>query len=126
MTSMFGDTKIDNDVPSIIITTQDQWDNFHSLLQPQERFSDDETAKGGFKNLMFMSTPMLVDSHCPTGDMYFLNEKYMMIKYHPSKNFAFDPFRRNHNQAGSFAKIFWSGAFCISNSRMQGVITNLT
>ena len=126
MTSMYGDCRIDNDMPTILVSTQDIWDSFHGLLQPQERFSDSDTASAGFKSLLFMGTPYIVDSHSPTDSLWFLNEKYMMLKYHPDKNFSFEPFRRPVNQAGSFAKIFWSGQFCLNNARMQGVMNALT
>lgn len=126
LTSLYGDCKIDNDAPTMLISPQDQWDNYHGLLQPQERFQDASSADGGFRSIMFMSTPFLVDSHCPDGYLYMLNEKYLMLKYHPDKNFAFEPFRRPTNQAGSFAKIYWSGQFCTNNARMQGVMNSLS
>lgn len=126
MTSLYGDCRIDNDAPTMLISTQDQWDFYHGLLQPQERFQDSDSANGGFRSIMFMSTPYLVDSHSPSGDLWMLNEKYLMLKYHPDKNFSFEPFRRPINQAGSFAKIYWSGQFCLSNARLQGVMTALT
>ena len=123
MTSMYGDCRIDSDAPTVLVSQQDIWDTYHGLLQPQERFQDSSSADGGFKSLLFQGTPYLVDSHSPSGDLWFLNEKYLMLKYHPDKNFSFQPFARPVNQAASFGKIFWSGQFCVSNARLQGVMT---
>jgi len=126
MQSLFGDCTVDSDMPSLLLSNQDTHDTYHGLLQPQERYQDADTASGGFKSILFKGVPMVVDSHSPSGDLWMLNEKYIMLKYHPDKNFSFEPFRRPTNQAGSFAKIYWSGAICSSNSRMQGVMTSLT
>ena len=42
-----------NDAPDLIVTTETQFNKFWGLLQPQQRFQDTETAKAGFKNLLF-------------------------------------------------------------------------
>lgn len=126
MQSLYGDCTIDNDKPSVVISTQDQFDNYYSLLQPQQRFQDDDTAKGGFMNLMFNGIPFIVDSHCPSGYLFMLNENYLSIKYHPKENFRFEPFIKPVNQNISLAKIYWAGAFTCSNPRMQGVMSALT
>ena len=39
--------KIENDAPSVCFTTRTLFTAYYSLLQPQQRFQDSETAKGG-------------------------------------------------------------------------------
>jgi len=123
MQALYGDCTIDNDKPTVAITTQDIYDDYYGQLQPQQRFQDDSTAKGGFMNLMFNGIPIIVDSHCPSGDLYFLNENYLSLKYHPKENFRFEPFQKPINQNVAVAHIYWTGAFTCSNPRMQGVLT---
>lgn len=122
----FGDVTVGNDKPSVIVTTQDIYDSYLNLLQPQQRFVDEETANGGFTNLMFNSVPLVVDSHCTASALFFINEKYLTLMYHPKDNFRFDPFVKPTNQAAATAKIYWAGQLVGSNCRMQGKMTALT
>jgi len=41
------------DAPNLITTDETEFNAFWGLLQPQQRFSDGDTAKAGFRNLMF-------------------------------------------------------------------------
>src|SRR3990167_2511021 len=45
--SLFGDCTVDNDKPSVIFTTQDNYDDLYALIQPQQRFGDADTIKAG-------------------------------------------------------------------------------
>ena len=120
MNAVFSAVKIGSDKPTVITCNSDNWDRYYGLLQPQQRFQDSETAKGGFASLMFNGVPVIDDSHCATGDMYFLNEKYLHLFYHKQENFRFEPFQKPVNQNVKVAKIYWMGAFGSSNVRMLG------
>lgn len=126
MQAMFGDCSIGSDKPTVITSTQDLYDAYYALLQPQQRFMDSETAKGGFTNLMFNSVPIVVDSHCPANHMFFLNEDYIELVVHKDENFRFEPFQKVINQAVQAAKIYWYGNLVVSNCRMQGKMNALT
>jgi hypothetical protein len=117
---------IGSDGPSVIMTTRALYNSYYALLQPQQRFMDSETAKGGFSSLQFNGKPVIVDSHCPSGDMYFLNEDYLHLYYHPDEDFRFEPFQKPVNQNVKVAKIYWAGALGSSNNRMHGAMTALT
>lgn len=117
---------IGNDGPTVIMTTRSLYNSYYGLLQPQQRFMDSETAKGGFTSLMFNGKPVIVDSHAPSGHMDFLNEDYLHLFYHPDEDFRFEPFAKPINQNVKVAKIFWAGAFGSSNCRMQAAMTALT
>jgi hypothetical protein len=117
---------IGNDGPSVIMTTRTLYNAYYGLLQPQQRFMDSDTAKGGFTSLMFNGKPVIVDSHCPSGHMLFLNEDYLHLFYHPDEDFRFEPFQKPINQNVKVAKIYWAGALGSSNLRMQAGMTALT
>jgi hypothetical protein len=117
---------IGNDGPSVVMTTRSLYNSYYGLLQPQQRFMDSETAKGGFSSLMFNGKPVIVDSHCPALHMFFLNEDYLNLYYHPDEDFRFEPFQKPINQNVKVAKIYWAGAFGTSNARMQGLLNALT
>lgn len=117
---------IGNDGPSVIMTTRTLYNSLYALYQPQQRFMDSETAKGGFSSLMFNAKPVIVDSHCPALFMNFLNEDYLHLYYHPDEDFRFEPFQKPVNQNVKVAKIYWAGAFGSSNNRMHGAMSALT
>lgn len=117
---------IGSDQPTVVMTTRSLYNSYYALLQPQQRFTDADTAKGGFDALMFNGIPVISDSHCPSGYMYFLNEDYLNLYYHPQEDFRFEAFQQPVNQNVKVAKIFWMGAFGSSNNRMHGVMSALT
>lgn len=117
---------IGNDGPTVIMTTRSLYNSYYALLQPQQRFTDSETGKGGFSSLMFNGKPVIVDSHCPSSHMLFLNEDYVHLFYHPDEDFRFEPFQKPINQNVKVAKIYWAGALGYSNLRMQAAMTALT
>lgn len=117
---------IGNDGPTVGLTTRTIYNTYYGLLQPQQRFMDSETAKGGFSSLMFNGKPIVVDSHAPSGHLAFLNEEYLDLYYHPDEDFRFEPFQKPINQNVKVAKIYWAGAFGTSNARMQGLLSAIT
>jgi hypothetical protein len=125
METLFGLCSIDNDAPSVIVTTQTQFDNFHGLLQPQERYVDEDTASAGFRNLAFRGVPVIVDNRCTSGYMFMLNEKYIKLLAHKDENFRFEPFQKRIDQNVACAKLYWAGELTCSNPRMQGMFSAL-
>ena len=126
MNAAYGDVTIGNDKPTVIITTQDLYDSYMALLQPQQRFVDEKTADAGFTSLLYRSIPIIVDSHCPASNMFMLNENYLTLYYHPKDNFRFENFIKPTDQAVATAKIFWAGQMACSNCRMQAKLNALT
>lgn len=126
MQSRFNAASLNNETPSVAATTKALYNAYYALLQPQQRFTDSETAKGGFSSLMFNGIPVVSDSYCPTGDMYFLNEKYLHMFVHKDEDMRFEPFQKPINQNVKVAKIYWAGAFASSNNRLHAGMTALT
>lgn len=124
--TIFEACSIDNDKPSIAVTTRALHNAFWNLLQPQQRFSDSKMASAGFENLLFMGVPVVVDSHCPASHFMFLNEKYFGLKVHRDCDMKFVPFVKPINQDVESAKVLWAGAMVYSNLRMLGCLSALT
>lgn len=124
--ALIGDCTIDSDRPTVIVTTQDLFDDLYNAFQPQQRFADEDTLKAGFTNIIVNGIPVIVDSHCDSGYLYLLNEGYISIKAHKNENFRFDGFVKPVNQNIKTAKIYWAGAMTSSNNRMHGMFTSLT
>jgi hypothetical protein len=126
MQALYGDCTVGNDKPTVLVSYQNTWDDYHGLLQPQMRFQDTETANAGFINLMYNSAPFVVDSHCASGALYMLNEDYLSLKVLSGDDFRFEKFARPVNQAVAVGHIYWSGALTCSNCRMQGAFTAIS
>ncbi len=126
MNTVYENASIDDEKPSIGIATRTIYSRYYNLLQPQQRFTDSETAKGGFQNLMFNGIALLSDSHCPSQHLFFLNEKHLWLCYHPEMNFAAEPWLSPTNQMVRSSRIVWMGAFGSSNNRLHAKMSGLT
>ncbi len=124
--TQFNAASIENDSPSVGIATRAVYNNYYALLQPQQRFVDSETAKGGFQNLMFNGIPIIVDAHQASNGLMFLNEKYMHLFIHKDEDFRFEDFVKPVNQNVKVGKVYFMGALGSSNNRMHAFLSGLT
>jgi hypothetical protein len=126
MNTVFENASIDSEKPTVGVTTRTNYTRYYNLLQPQQRFTDGETAKAGWSNLMFNGVALLADSHVPANHLFFLNEKHLWLCYHPEMNFTSEPFQRPINQRVKVSRIVWMGAFGSSNNRLHAKMSALT
>lgn len=114
--------------PNLITTTETLFNSFWGLLQPQQRFSDGDTAKAGFKNLMFNGAVVAEDSYCSSGDMIFHNLKKLKLVSSSQRKFPgkFIDFVTPHNQDVDVAHIRWAGNLVCEEPRKQAAMTALT
>lgn len=89
-----------------------------------------------FENIRFRRAVLTWDEFVPDvqsavaatttyGTMYFLNTKFLAVKYDTETNFIATPFMKPVNQDARVAHILWMGNICVSNRRKQGVWTKL-
>ncbi len=121
--TMFQALSINSDSPTVVMATRDNYSRYYALLQPQQRFMDAETAKGGFTSLMFNGVPFIAGSKVPSSHIFMLNENYLHLCVHKDEDMRFEPFQKPVNQNVKVAKVYWFGAFATSNARMQGKFT---
>lgn len=115
-----------NDGPTVALATRTLYNSYYALLQPQQRFQDSETAKGGFTSLMFNGIPFIAGSKVPSSHVLFLNEQYLHLVVHKNRDMKFTGFKEPVNQDVTVGQILWMGALCVSNRRMHGKFTALT
>lgn len=121
--TQFNACSIDNDQPTVITATRANYNRYYASLQPQQRFQDSESAKGGFSSLMFNGVPFLADSKCPANHIFLINENYLHLFAHKDEDMKFMPFQMPINQNVRTAKIFWMGALGSSNNRLHGKLS---
>lgn len=128
MQTLWQSAKHTPEVPNLITTTSTLFSSYWSLLQPQQRFADSDTAQAGFKNLLFNGAPTLEDSYVPANYMIMHNTKFLKLYSHKDRKFPgeYQDFRTFFDQDAEIAKLQWAGAFVCSSPRLQGAFTALT
>jgi hypothetical protein len=115
-----------NDGPTVAMATRTLYNSYYGLLQPQQRFQDGDTAKGGFSSLMFNGIPFIAGAKVPANHVFFLNESYLHLVVHGERDMKFTGFKDPINQDAEAGQILWMGALAVSNRRMHGKFTALT
>lgn len=120
--------KEDNDQPDLITCTESIFNSFWSLLQPQQRYQNSQTAAAGFTSLMFNAAEVMEDSYVPTSHMIFHNLKHLKLYSHSDRNFPgkFIDFERPINQDALVSHIYWAGGLICAQPRKQGLLSALT
>lgn len=135
MATLYNDASAGNDQPTIIITSQQGYEKYESLLTSNIRYTDTDMADAGFQNLMFKGAPITFDAAISTGGalalaagaqpMYMLNTKYLQLVRHSDTWFKATPFVRPHTLDAVYSQILCYGAMTCSNRARQGVLTGL-
>ncbi len=126
MTTAYNSASVGNDHPDVILTTQTLFEKYESLLTPNLRYADTKTADAGFQNLLFKATPIMYDTACTAGTVYFLNSKYLKLVGHSDKWFSQTEFVRPENMDARYALIMCYGNLVCSNRAKQGKLTAKT
>ena len=126
MTTAYNSASVGNDHPDVILTTQTLFEKYESLLTPNLRYADTKTADAGFQNLLFKATPIMYDTACTAGTVYFLNSKYLKLVGHSDKWFSQTDFVRPENMDARYALIMCYGNLVCSNRAKQGKLTAKT
>ena len=132
MATLYNDVSVGNDQPTIIITSQQGYEKYESLLTSNIRYTDTDMADAGFQNLMFKGAPITFDAAISTGTvaagsqpMYMLNTKYLQLVRHADVWFKPTPFVRPTNQDAVFSQILCYGNLTCSNRARNGKLTGL-
>jgi hypothetical protein len=126
MTTAYNTVSVGNDHPDMVLGTQTLFEKYESLLQPQLRYTDTKTADAGFQNLLFKAAPVAYDVDCPSGNMFFLNSKYLTLVGHSDKWFEVTPFVRPEEKDARFSLVMCYGNLTIRNRKKQGKLTAKT
>jgi hypothetical protein len=126
MTTAYNSASVGSDHPDVVLTTQTLFEKYESLLTPNLRYADTKTADAGFQNLLFKATPIMYDTACTAGVVYFLNSKYLKLVGHTDKWFSQTEFVRPENMDARYALIMCYGNLICSNRAKQGKLTAKT
>jgi hypothetical protein len=122
MSNVYNSISVGNDQPTILIGTQAVYEAYEALLQTNLRYTDAKVADAGFQNLLFKGAPCTYDSAATSGELMFLNTKYLRLVAHTETWFQPTPFVRPTNQDARYAQILCYGQFTCSNRARQGYL----
>jgi hypothetical protein len=128
MMTAYGTVTFGNEEPDTIITTQAGFNAYWNLLVGNIRYiRDEETTRAGFKrHLMFNNAVVLHDQFATSGEMIFLNSKYVFPVFHQDDYFVVDPFLRPSNQRILSSFIWVTMNLKFANPRMCARVTSIT
>ena len=123
----FGSCIVGREKPDLIVTTQTLWNRIWERLQPQDRYNGaPEDRDAGMEMFRFNGATVTVDSHCPSGFLYFLNTKWWRLYLHRRYDFRYrGPMEPTNQQMSIGQLITWGNLVCRS-PRMQGRMSGLS
>jgi hypothetical protein len=127
MTTMYNDVSDGADFPTIILTSQTDWEYYHNSQVGQIRYQDTRIADAGFPTLQFMNVPIMWEPQIGnTDEMYFLNFRYLKFETYDGADFAPTEVVKPDNQAAQVGQYVWMGQLTCSNRRRQGTLHGIT
>ena len=139
MNDMWANLVRGGDRPDLIVADPITWKDYLSELQAQQRFTNTDTADGGFQSIKFMDADVVLDGGIYTGGvtgaagattktMYFLNTDYLRYRPHARRNMVpLSPNKRYAvNQDAETQILAWAGNMTCSGRMFQGRLVDTT
>jgi hypothetical protein len=130
--TQFGNQSKGGRHPTLIVTTQANYNRYWVLVTAKQNFYvqpvavDEQLANAGFTNVLFNGVPFLVDSNCPANNVFLLNEDFINLAVSPRGDFYMEDFQTAINQDAMVSKLFWAGNLYLTNCNVQGKFTAIT
>lgn len=132
MRHMYNDCSLGKSrmTPDLIITTQDIYEFYESLIEDKIRYNVGGVADGVFQRdaLKFRNSTMTWDEECPAGVMYFLNTKTIDFNVQKGRDIGIsrEGFQTPHNQDAMIAKTLSMFELTCAAPRHNGKLTGVT
>lgn len=117
---------ISGDHPSFAVTTRTVYEGFEGLLLANERFDKKGTGEGAFEKLQFKGAEISFDNDCPSGNLYFLNQKFIKLVYKTGAWMKAQAPIRPANQTADVIVIRTMANLFTTNPRRLGVVSSIT
>lgn len=114
-----------NDKPDLIAMGDTIYGRFEAAIQVNQRFENPKLAEVGFTTLLYKGATVVLDGGMggaiPTGDVLFLNTKYLWLRPHSRRNMVpIGKERQSVNQDAVVNILGWAGNLTGSNAKMHG------
>jgi hypothetical protein len=124
--SNFGSVQVGREKPDLLVTTQTLWNRIWERSQAADRNKAESDRDIGFESVRFNGADVTVDSHCPSGFLYYLNTKWFRFYIHRKWDFRMRGPMEPTNQMLQIGQlVVWANMVCRA-PRFQGVASGLT
>jgi len=120
---------IGTEAPDLIITTKQIYSKWWERAQPSQRFNATDANRPiniGFSQISMDGAAVVVDDHCPSGNVFFLNTKFIKLVIHPERMFTPTGWKYPVNQDSAIQQLFFGGELVCSSPRLQALLTNVS
>lgn len=117
---------ISSDHPTFAVTTRTVFEGFEGLLLANERFTEKGKGEGAFQTLTFKGAEISYDNDCPSGNLYFLNPKFLKLVYKTGAWMKAQAPIRPANQTADVIVIRTMANLFTTNPRRLGVVSSIT
>lgn len=128
--TQYGKATIENEKPTLMVTTQTIWDAFFNRVQPLQRYPSgpgfDELARIGFDAIKYQRAAMVVDSHVQSGRLYGINTRFSKLIVHQSRNGVLRGWMPTSNKDERVNQLLWAGNLIINGPRFNFQMRGLT
>lgn len=128
MRTVFNSSSRGNSHPMLMITTQSIFEGYETLVLANNDITrtDSKLGDAGFQNLLFKGVPMVFDSDCPAGVMFFLNPDFMRFVIGRGRDFVTTPMVKPDDQDSKLSQILLYCNLTINNRERQGRLDGIT
>jgi len=122
LATRYDECKSGADVPNLIVTTEEVWTDLEALLEVAVRYNWGKNGgpqfDGGVPDtIRFRGSEIMSDEYCPSGRMFFLNDKYLKVvvaSKHPKyktdpMGFTTTDLKEPSDQDGQVGFLLWWG-----------------
>lgn len=118
-------SKGSTDKPDLGITTQAVYELLLQEVDPVLQLQNTKLGDVGFESFRFRGMDVVYDEDCTSGVFYFINTKYVKLRYHKEMDFHMTEMQRPVNQDAMTGHIIWYGALTCSarlrNAKLTGI-----
>jgi hypothetical protein len=112
--------------PNVIMTTKAIYSFYNIGLTANMRYTSVERGEAGFKNLMYITLPVLFDDNCPASHAYFIDTTSLRLQVLSQGNLKITPYVQAYSQLMARALLYLLGNLTCGSRRTQAVATAIT
>lgn len=128
--TQYGKATVENEKPTLVVTTQVLWDALFNRVQPLQRYPTgpgfDELARIGFDAIKYQRAAVVVDSHVQSGRAYGVNTRFARLIVHAARNGVLRGWMPTGNKDERATQVLWAGNLIVSGPRFSFQMRGLT
>ena len=114
------------DTPDLILSGQNPYEEYEEISLAYQQIVNKELADAGFTHQVFKGIPMVWSPACANTRMYFINTRFLRLKYDPQMNFDTTEWKAIPDQIQDrAAQIIFAGNLTPNRRKVHGVIHSI-